>query len=158
MTFFTLPCLSISPCYFVFKERQRRQMTEVAMGTKVIQLELVATKNWERLMPQVKLRVICSSFFPLCSTITCINKQLRLRGSQVVACEYLACALLLLWSLWSEWWLSPPLWVARTWYSLILSGWQQKMNLKLWWAALVIWLSLLTQPVQAQAQPVSGWW
>ncbi len=36
-TCFTLPCLSTSPCYSVFKARQRREITEVATGTKVIQ-------------------------------------------------------------------------------------------------------------------------
>lgn len=87
-----------------------------------------------------------------------IDKQPKLRGSQVVACNYLACALWLWWSWWSEWWLSPPRWAVRTWYSLILSDWLQLTNLKLWWAGLVIWLSLLTRSASSQAQLVLDWW
>ena len=155
-TCFMLPCLSSSSCYSVFKQRRRRKIAGVAMGTNVIQKEFTITaaanENWAPLMPPLKFWILCIF------TSISINKQPTLRGSQVVACKYLACALWLWWSWWSEWWSSPPRWAARTWYSLILSDWQQLRNLKPWWAGLVIWLSLLTRSAPSQAQLASDWW
>ena len=62
-----LPCLSSSSCCSVFKERKRRQIAGVAMGTNVIQKEFTVTaaanENWAPLMPSLKLWIICLCIF-----------------------------------------------------------------------------------------------